>query len=1382
MSLDLECSVEELLVDFSTLKTIQFNPNGSNTPDLEQLQVKITSFGPQSHLVLYSPADAPGFLSSNVLKTMLAKEVMQQQVQSKAPDREQGETEIGGPCPYLEYIYHIFDKFATTPALFPDDKKDITFKVVLESNRNPSNGDACVKYLEALVRKQSSAKDKDFSNIRVSFQAESIEKWAAKFRFMVSVAVDYNVKIKMGMWVRKLVCLVPIQVARAENNGMVALKDGLQIPSSISYSDNISLANLIQFGLYDAVLNNWRGKIKVISSMGKQSSGKSYLLNHLSGSLLDVSGGRCTDGVWMTVATGNGDECLYVLLDFEGLGSFERSEQEDMLLSVLNAAVSNLTIFNKKDFHLDKDTESAFSRFQSGINLLEQDKKLFKGLFYIAIKDVDESDVTDLIQEFHEKISQICNKSQENFILKMYDGKFEIAAMAPYNRSEYYHESLSDLAQTVYETDSCYDNGSTFLRDLKLIIAQIAAKDWSSVDGKRVAIIVDILRRHLMCAVNMGCLSLTNSNEEVQVLVNFDTQEEVPDMPLAIGDLALNTRDSGLFLAPSKDPSTATSIRDLLSQLSSRLEAVLPRKGNNVDSWHSTFENFLKAVAERRRDRVQLWISTNTMDFFGNEDVERLQLEADVLLGKVKQGLSVCGCKCSQCFWRCMLEKGHENEHSCMGSHLCTERCTYCVKEWEDGNGVREGFEILSLCKDLDGHEGGHNCKERNHTCGETCHLFEKSSNCNNFCSLGPEHLGQQHKCNSPQHKCQMSCSLETCNNPCAMAVELDHEQHQCHEIYCPRACIINDCSRTCGVKDHFHGLDDTKAEHLCGSEHACTEKCQEPGICEILTELLRQTRVFEGQRGCFPYEHVSEQNGQRKGCCIPIPPFEKNHRGPHVHTKNEHCVHYCDTRCQACGYFCRHPMGHLGLHETTHGNMRNVRFISEEEDIDIKDRKYKWGEKGEAEMCNMYCRKQGRGHIHLIPCPESKCTANLYDGSRHETVKYGPDVVVPKDEMTHETYWKYVRFVDPCSKEEGQEFGLCNHYCKSEDHYSETKDSTKSYCTEQLWHKPITRTGQQENSAGYVTDDGHHFACDHSNNVPHHVIFVIDKSGSMSTSDITPTMAMFYNHDCRLGCVYEAILRFIQARLRTVCEDYISVVLFDNAATIAVEIQAMQEGVINCLLQYCADGVTTYSSGLDAAEKLMMKAARDPDVDMKKPVVIFLSDGENNGGTDPLVCVDKMKRQEPKMALHTIMYGTDPAMSILEQMAKKGNGQFQLTLDGLELTRSFEKLANSLKPRVAALIFFNELEKRHGELFSFVERLVAFSRDRSARCAHSKLPNLVALNTPIERVLVWWVEIHESTGETYDYLCCNWTNVVAAMDPVEEVIERLTLGTKYSM
>ena len=135
----------------------------------------------------------------------------------------------------------------------------------------------------------------------ILFEVNSIENCS------VSTAIEQQALVKMGTWVRKLVCLVPIQIARAESNAMVALKDGLQIPADVNYNDSVSLANSIRFGFYDAVLSTWKDKIKVISSMGKQSSGKSYLLNHLSGSLLDVAGGRCTDGVWMTIATDDDD-------------------------------------------------------------------------------------------------------------------------------------------------------------------------------------------------------------------------------------------------------------------------------------------------------------------------------------------------------------------------------------------------------------------------------------------------------------------------------------------------------------------------------------------------------------------------------------------------------------------------------------------------------------------------------------------------------------------------------------------------------------------------------------------------------------------------------------------------------------------------------------------------------------------------------------------------------------------------------------------------------------------------------------------------------------------------------------------------------------------
>lgn len=368
---------------------------------------------------------------------------------------------------------------------------------------------------------------------------------------------------------------------------------------------------------------------------------------------------------------------------------------------------------------------------------------------------------------------------------------------------------------------------------------------------------------------------------------------------------------------------------------------------------------------------------------------------------------------------------------------------------------------------------------------------------------------------------------------------------------------------------------------------------------------------------------------------------------------------------------------------------MRNVIFASEHEEFDIQGRKYTWGESGVAEMCNMHCKAQGRGHIHFIHCPmHDNCTSLIYDGSRHETRKYGPDEDVPKDELTHETYWKQMRFEDPCTDDEQTEFALCNHLCRSEEHNEIAGSSSRSYCTEKLWHVPVKRTASMESSAGHITADGHVFVCNHSKNIPHHVVFVIDKSSSMSSRDIKPTMAKFTRrHNCRLGCVYEAIVRFITTRRRTTHDDSVSVVLFDKTAILALEMQEMKEDIVDRLVQYVTKTGTSYSSGLKSAEEVIYRGSNDPVVHKKKPTVIFLSDGGNNDGTDPLHFVNRLMKVEPRVILHTIMFGTDRTVAILKKMAGIGNGSFQHSLDEVQLARSFENLATSLKPNVAALI-----------------------------------------------------------------------------------------------
>ncbi|CAG8716912.1 2138_t:CDS:2, partial [Acaulospora morrowiae] len=51
-----------------------------------------------------------------------------------------------------------------------------------------------------------------------------------------------------------------------------------------------NIAQKISFGWYEGILNHYGDhQVKVVSSMGKKSCGKSYMLNHLVGTTFDGS-------------------------------------------------------------------------------------------------------------------------------------------------------------------------------------------------------------------------------------------------------------------------------------------------------------------------------------------------------------------------------------------------------------------------------------------------------------------------------------------------------------------------------------------------------------------------------------------------------------------------------------------------------------------------------------------------------------------------------------------------------------------------------------------------------------------------------------------------------------------------------------------------------------------------------------------------------------------------------------------------------------------------------------------------------------------------------------------------------------------------------------
>lgn len=141
----------------------------------------------------------------------------------------------------------------------------------------------------------------------------------------------------MAAFLEKLCWVVPIQIVRAEHNQFKPMLGGLSTHLATGGSA-VRISSQINFGMYEYILNSWKANVKTITSMGRQSTGivhynypysfvlgKSTMMNQLFGSLFNVSGARCTDGVWMTMRVYS--DTLYILLDFEGFGTIYRQPQ-----------------------------------------------------------------------------------------------------------------------------------------------------------------------------------------------------------------------------------------------------------------------------------------------------------------------------------------------------------------------------------------------------------------------------------------------------------------------------------------------------------------------------------------------------------------------------------------------------------------------------------------------------------------------------------------------------------------------------------------------------------------------------------------------------------------------------------------------------------------------------------------------------------------------------------------------------------------------------------------------------------------------------------------------------------------------------------------------
>ncbi|KAJ7491893.1 hypothetical protein FB451DRAFT_510870 [Mycena latifolia] len=1130
--------------------------------------------------------------------------------------------------------------------------RSITFSTYSDHNKFAPHFDDLISSFEQRTRKPTG---NELQKIRVSAIAmdsatavlSADNKWAAS-------------EFCAGEWLVDLLCLIPIQIAVTQENQFVPLKDGVlsaALEQKLLGAEVGQIVDSLSLGWYESVFQSYMVSkpIKVVSSMGEQSVGKSFCLNHLCDTSFAGSAMRTTEGVWMSVTPTN--SALIVALDFEGVHSIERSAQEDTFLVLFNTAISNLVLF-RNNFAMSRSITGLFQSFQSSSTVLDPaaNPQLFKSTLVIIIKDVVDSDEEGIVREFSTKFQKIVEDEQDaNFISRLHAGQLDIIPW-PVIESKQFYTLFSTLKQTLDQQEITHPTAGEFLHTLKVLMAKLKAKDWGALSETLAAHRAQKLCTYLNNALEFGFYETEPTREPLK---NFDT-----DSPIDHPDTSLR-----FFLSASD--ATHDERKSIMTTLQKSWDQFDARHQTSEVEWAAGLATFLQARAETRIKYVFHWIQSNLARFTSNHaNMDLLQRDFESGAVDLRSNVEICRMQCASCNLLCLLRRHHDGgiPHDCQTTHNCPHPCDF-----------GEEHAQPEKCGYPAGHSGKHICVVGVHLCGEPCALRAKNG-CMKKCTKIAKHNDEGHMCAARIHACGEPCSLQrlkfpgnrtyTCTQTCAIPSHEVHDHHLCSTQSCPITCEL--CKRLCANTDHLHGLQ-PDARHLCGQEHKCSALCTAQGICQIDTAPQSIEATFTGRHETFQYTKYS-QDSKRLRCAIMIPPNEREHTGRHIHSTDPNPFHFCETRCLNCGYFCTLPLGHPQQeHETSHGSMSRTTWSIDGPDdtiLELNGRKFASNDDGAPMMCSIICRDMGR-HVHVDYCratDDAPC-----DGLevQHIDVPLAPNPDQPKDWISHSLFWKRTGFKDPYSRDDQANFGKCDSMCPGPEHTT-ANPPVPSYCSLPVLHAPQA-AGQvvpaDPGAQGYLSSDGHLYTCKNPADMPaYHVIFVIDKSSSMRASDFRPLPnrpgadLIIQHSNNRLGAVLSSLHAFWisrssaadPSRRGVICgrKDAYTLIFFDNHTSTCLENDTTQSPheLLLSALRYSASGGTNFRAALLTAEAAM----REHWSDARAPVVIFLSDGECNGAEETVEHIGRtaLELGHP-LSFQSVLFGTTCGRGRLNRMAE---------------------------------------------------------------------------------------------------------------------------------
>ena len=196
-----------------------------------------------------------------------------------------------------------------------------------------------------------------------------------------------------------------------------------------------------------------------------------------------------------------------------------------------------------------------------------------------------------------------------------------------------------------------------------------------------------------------------------------------------------------------------------------------------------------------------------------------------------------------------------------------------------------------------------------------------------------------------------------------------------------------------------------------------------------------------------------------------------------------------------------------------------------------------------------------------------------------------------------------------------------------------------------------------------------------------YHVVFLVDTSGSMRSDDARPSNAEFLGkYSNRLGCALEACHRFVELRVAIGASDCVSLVTFDNNASVVLNSERLRGDMILDLVwnQQFTRGGTCFSAAFEAAVSLLGQQRSAQPV-----LVMFLTDGSDEHGSKSARAraIETLCKNERLSMMKAIGFGSGAKKDELRGIANMFHerGEYIGAVDEVQLVGTFETAAAEL-------------------------------------------------------------------------------------------------------